>query len=137
MVWDKKCPLSAKWTVLLIELSQCVFILFWAFTLLIISNPETVSIKVVCFICSSFTDFSIIVFNGRWRYHDINKEIITSQGETIVLQDKKIGKIESKNTFKNIILLGITAAGVGIAADNDNTGAAVGIAAAGILALTI
>lgn len=68
---------------------------------------------------------------------DINKEIITSQGETIVLQDRKIGKIEKKNTFKNIILLGITAAGVGIAADNDNTGAAVGIAAAGILALTI
>ena len=69
-----------------------------------ISNPETVSINVVCFICSSFTDFSIIVYKGLCKYQEISKDkttvamVMYARGPAI--KNITIIKIITNNTYE-------------------------------------
>lgn len=68
---------------------------------------------------------------------EINMERLKVKDGIISLQDKKISKLERTNMFRNVLLLGLTAAGVAVASNNSDTGAAVGIGAAGILTFLI
>lgn len=68
---------------------------------------------------------------------DANLERIKLKDDIIALQDKKISRLEKSNWFRNILILGISGAGIALASDRHKTGAAVGIGAAGLLTLLI
>lgn len=68
---------------------------------------------------------------------ELNLERIKTKDEIINMQDKKISKLERNNFFKNFLILGVTAGGIAVASNNNESGAAVGIGAAGLATLLI
>lgn len=68
---------------------------------------------------------------------DTQIERIETKDEIISLQDTKIKKLKRSSFLKNLLVIGVTAGGIALASDNNNSGAAIGIGAAGILTLLI
>lgn len=81
----------------------------------------------------------------------VKDQIIASQKEQVVIglerigikddiistQDKQIAKMKRANFLKNLLVIGVTAGGIAVASHNSDTGAAIGIGAAGILTFLI
>ena len=67
----------------------------------------------------------------------IGLERINIKDGIISTQDKQIAKIKRANFLKNLLVIGVTAGGIAVASHNSDTGAAIGIGAAGILTFLI
>ena len=64
-------------------------------------------------------------------------ERIDIKDDIISTQDKQIAKMKRSNFLKNLLVIGVTAGGIVVASHNSDTGAAIGIGAAGILTFLI
>ena len=67
----------------------------------------------------------------------IGIERIEIKDDIIATQDKQIAKMKMANFLKNLLIIGVTAGGIAVASHNSDTGAAIGIGAAGILTFLI
>lgn len=63
----------------------------------------------------------------------IQLERLKAKDGIIKNQDKRISKLKNGNTVRDILLVGIAAGGIAIAADKGESGAAIGIGAATLL----
>lgn len=77
------------------------------------------------------------IISSQKEIAELQLERIKTKDDIIGMQDKRISRLERRNTLKDILLLSIAGGGIALAADNSDSGAALGIGAAAVLSLII